>query len=125
YFTDLLLRDPDALRLLARDVELTPRESGLLRDGMRAAADRHADSAAAIAAIRAMRRRELLRIACADLLGLCDVDEVGQALSDLSDVVLDAALRVALRHVEVAPPMAIVAMGRYGGGENSYASDAD
>ncbi|HIV57885.1 MAG TPA: bifunctional [glutamine synthetase] adenylyltransferase/[glutamine synthetase]-adenylyl-L-tyrosine phosphorylase [Candidatus Stackebrandtia faecavium] len=125
YFTDLLLRDPDALRLLARDAELAPREPALLRDGMRAAAARHVDSAHAIAAVRAIRRRELLRIACADLLGLCDVEQVGQALSDLNDAVLDTALGVALRHVDAAPPMAIVAMGRYGGGENSYASDAD
>jgi [glutamine synthetase] adenylyltransferase / [glutamine synthetase]-adenylyl-L-tyrosine phosphorylase len=131
YVTDLLRRDPEALRLLADDAELVPRPRGTLLDGFAAAASRHlsggepgggADPVAAIAAVRALRRRELFRIACADLLGRLDVVAVGAALADVADATLAAALTVTDR---VGLPFAIIGMGRLGGYEMSYPSDAD
>jgi [glutamine synthetase] adenylyltransferase / [glutamine synthetase]-adenylyl-L-tyrosine phosphorylase len=131
YVTDLLSRDPEALRLLADDGELVPRPRDTLLDGFAAAAARHlstvdsagtADPVAAIAAVRALRRRELFRIACADLLGKLDVLAVGAALSDVADATLAAALNVTDR---VGLPFAIIGMGRLGGYEMSYPSDAD
>src|SRR4029450_12280164 len=41
YATDLLTRDPEALRLLADDAELQPRPRDVLLDGFVAAAARH------------------------------------------------------------------------------------
>lgn len=130
YCTDLLEREPVGVRLLGGD--LTPLESEPLREEMLATARRQADSAKAIRAVRAVRRRELLRIAAGDVLGLVDVADVGFALSRLTDATLAAALEVAERAVcaerglDAAPTaIAIVAMGRYGGFELSYASDAD
>ncbi|MEJ3745324.1 bifunctional [glutamine synthetase] adenylyltransferase/[glutamine synthetase]-adenylyl-L-tyrosine phosphorylase [Actinomycetes bacterium KLBMP 9797] len=136
YVSDLLARDPEALRLLADDAELTPPTVDVLRAGFAAAADRHGAPAEATRAIRALRRRELLRIACAD--ALCragplapheplDVIGVGTALSAVTDATLAAALRVALA---AQPPMpglrfAVIGMGRLGGYEMSYPSDAD
>ena len=131
YVTDLLSRDPEALRLLADDGELVPRPRDTLLDGFAAAAARHlstvdsggtADPVAAIAAVRALRRRELFRIACADLLGKLDVLAVGVALADVADATLAATLRVTDR---VGLPFAIIGMGRLGGCEMSYPSDAD
>lgn len=65
YVADLLARDPEALRLLAEDAELTPRGTDVLRDGLAAAADRHlggrgpqpANPTEAIRAVRALRSR--------------------------------------------------------------------
>jgi glutamate-ammonia-ligase adenylyltransferase len=132
YVGDLLGRDPEALQLLADDTELTPRPADALRSSLRTAVGRYTEPVAAVAAARALRRRELLRIASADLLGLLDTDAVGQALSDVSDAVLDAALEVATRSVaahrgveELPMRMAVLAMGRLGGAEVGYASDAD
>src|SRR5690606_39934648 len=73
YAVDLLVRDPEALRLLADDDELVPRTCQSLVEGFGAAAARYveagdADPEAAIRAVRALRRRELFRVACADLL---------------------------------------------------------
>ncbi|MDT5043401.1 MAG: [glutamine synthetase] adenylyltransferase / [glutamine synthetase]-adenylyl-L-tyrosine [Actinoplanes sp.] len=137
YATDLLIRDPEALRLLAEDAELQPRPRQVLRDGFLAAADRHpGDPAAAIGAIRALRRRELFRLACADILSRAgelapadplDVDRVGVALSYVTDATLGAALRVA-RRAHPAPAgtrLTMIGMGRLGGYEMSYPSDAD
>jgi glutamate-ammonia-ligase adenylyltransferase len=67
-----------------------------------------------------------------ELFGETDVADVGAGLSRLTDAILEATLDVAGRAVReqqglAEPPtrMAIVAMGRYGGFELSYGSDAD
>ncbi len=80
----------------------------------------------------AIRRRELFRIAVGDLLGETDVADVGAGLSRLTDATLEATLDVAGRAVreqkgldEAPTVIAIIAMGRYGGFELSYGSDAD
>ncbi|WP_198587087.1 bifunctional [glutamine synthetase] adenylyltransferase/[glutamine synthetase]-adenylyl-L-tyrosine phosphorylase [Glycomyces xiaoerkulensis] len=125
YFAGLLLRDPQSLRYLSDNADLEPRGRDHLAEGMRQAAARHADATAAVAAVRAIRRRELIRIAAADLLGLLDDQEVGLALSDLTDAVVDATLAVAARDVPDPPPLAVVGMGRFGGRETGYGSDAD
>ncbi len=141
YVTDLLVRDPEALRLLADDAELVPRTPASLVDGFTAAVDRHGfigsrgwrgGAGAAVQAVRALRRRELFRIASADLLGVIPADEspsvvaVGQALSDVTDATLGAALRAATSRAKADEmPFAIIGMGRLGGAEMSYASDAD
>jgi [glutamine synthetase] adenylyltransferase / [glutamine synthetase]-adenylyl-L-tyrosine phosphorylase len=122
YITDLLSRDPEALRVLADDTELVPRPAGTLCDGFTAAAVRHGDPVKAIAAVRALRRRELFRIACADVLGRLGVDEVGEALAGVTDATLGAALRVAN---QVDLPITVIGMGRLGSAEMNYPSDAD
>ena len=98
---------------------------------MLASAARRDDSVEAIRSVRAVRRRELLRISAADLCVPFDVAEVADALTDLTDATLEAALSVATaavereRGIELPTRMAIVAMGRYGGYEMGYGSDAD
>ena len=136
YATDLLTRDPEALRLLADDAELQPRPRESLLHGFAAAGDRHTDPGGAIAAVRALRRRELFRLACADILSEggdlapdrpLGVDAVGVALSDVTDATLGAALRIA-RRAKPGPDglrFAVIGMGRLGGYEMSYPSDAD
>ncbi|MEU6860194.1 bifunctional [glutamine synthetase] adenylyltransferase/[glutamine synthetase]-adenylyl-L-tyrosine phosphorylase [Glycomyces sp. NPDC046736] len=125
YFTSLLLHVPQSLRYLSDNEDLTPRPREETTVGMRQAAARHSEAKAAISAVRAMRRRELIRIAAADLLGLLDDQGVGLALSDLADSVLEVALEIASRDVADAPPIAVIGMGRLGGRETGYGSDAD
>jgi glutamate-ammonia-ligase adenylyltransferase len=131
YAADLLHREPAGVKMLGE--ELAPLSSEALSEEMTAIARRR-DGAAedAVRRVRAVRRRELLRIASGELLGLTDVAVVGAALSRLTDATLEATLEIAGRAVREArgpaePPtrMAIVAMGRYGGFELSYGSDAD
>lgn len=130
YCTDLLEREPAGVRLLAGD--LTPLGSEALVDEMLATGGRQDGFEKGVRAVRAVRRRELLRIAAGDVLGQTDVAEVGFALTRLTDATLEATLWGALESTARArgldaPPtrMAIVAMGRYGGFELSYGSDAD
>ena len=124
YAVDLLLRAPQNAALLGDAEGLRPRPGDEILAGMRSSARRHESPDAAVAAIRAARRSELLRLAMGDLLGELDVPTLGRALSDVMAATIDAALEVATRGVQV-PPIAVIAMGRWGGRELSYASDAD
>ena len=124
FVVDLLRRAPDMIRMLASNEELRPRSAEELTAAMRAASARNDDAEAAAASVRALRRSELCRVALADVLGLADVEVVGEALSDLAAATLDAGLDLARRSVD-APDIGVVALGRWGGRELSYASDAD
>jgi glutamate-ammonia-ligase adenylyltransferase len=132
YVTRMLGRAPEALRLLANDEELRPRPAGEIVSAMRESAARHAGAADAVAVVRGLRRQELLRTAFADLLGRLPVEDVGAALSATTEATLDAALRVALQDVagdeqvaELPLRFALIAVGRLGGAEIGYGSDAD
>jgi glutamate-ammonia-ligase adenylyltransferase len=127
YVASLLTRTPEALRLLAGDDELRPRTAAALAGAWRQAAARAADPHEGIRVLRGLRRQELLRVACADLLGRLDVVAVGEALTDIAVATLQAGLDVAVRAEGGAPPvdLAVIGMGRLGGREMGYGSDAD
>ena len=131
YATDLLQRAPEGVRMLGEDDGLVPRGRDALEKEIVAAARRHTDPVQAITAIRAIRRRELFRVAVADLVGEIDTAEVGYALTDVTLATLQGALLVATLAIEAerrAPlptRIAIVAMGRLGGHEMAFGSDAD
>jgi len=127
YAVQLLTRAPQTVQMLASDQELRPRSLAELKAAMHAAAGRQDDSLAAIEAVRAIRRRELFRVAVGDILDLNDVHTVGAALTDLASATIDAALNIVRSSAEdhSVPRIAIIAMGRWGGREMSYASDAD
>jgi [glutamine synthetase] adenylyltransferase / [glutamine synthetase]-adenylyl-L-tyrosine phosphorylase len=131
YATDLLMRAPEAVAMLVHDQDLHPRSQEQLCGEMGAGAARYPDAMGAVSAIRAVRRRELFRCAAGDLVQVVDVETVGKALSHVAIATLDSALGAAIRAVEAqrgeALPtvIAVVAMGRLGGGEMSYSSDAD
>lgn len=129
---DLLVRAPEVLRLLAAPVAGQPDE--LVRDpanaaaALRTAVGRQPDPQAAAATARSSRRHEMLRIACADLLGKMDVEQVCSGLSAVWSAVLQGVLASGLRALGGSTPtarLAVIAMGRLGGGELGYASDAD
>jgi glutamate-ammonia-ligase adenylyltransferase len=131
YATELLMRSPDATALMAHDDDLEPRdEPALIREAV-SGAQRHSDPEEAIAAVRALRRRELFRIAAGDIFGLIGVADVGRALTSVARATLEGALVAATAAVEretgrpLSTAMAVIAMGRLGGCEMSYASDAD
>jgi [glutamine synthetase] adenylyltransferase / [glutamine synthetase]-adenylyl-L-tyrosine phosphorylase len=132
YVPDLLLRAPEVIQLYA-DGPNGPKLLDVEPEGMAkalvASAGRHADPVRAIAAARTLRRRELARIASADLLGMLEVTDVCEALTSVWVAVLQAALEAVVRANTPdsgAPArIAVIGMGRLGGGELGYGSDAD
>ena len=131
YATDLLLRAPDAVGLLARDEDLRPPSRSALLSESLAAVRRQDEPTESARAARGIRRRELFRIAAADVLGLLPPVDVAQALTDVAVSTLVAGLDTAVRSVEgerrapLPTRLSVVAMGRLGGQESGYASDAD
>ena len=131
YISAMLARAPEAVALVRNDAELRPRSRVQVADALLAVVRRNDDWEEAVAAARGVRRVELVRIAAADVLGLLEPVRVGRGLSDAANATIEAALQVAIRKMEVerrgALPVAIaaIAMGRLGGGELGYGSDAD
>lgn len=120
----LLERIPEAAEWLQNDSELRPRALAELLDETAATVARHAgDADAAAKALRTARRREVLRLALGSILGVVAIEELGEGLSSVTSAMLTGAL--ALAHRDDGIEFAIVAMGRYGGGELGFGSDAD
>jgi glutamate-ammonia-ligase adenylyltransferase len=110
---DLVGRLPDAERLRTRD-------RSELVDSARNALSWRSDEDVP-SGLRRWKNRHLFGIAARDVLGLADVDVVGENLTALAEATIEAAL------IEIEPqvPFAVIGMGRFGGGEMSYASDLD
>jgi len=130
YAVGLLLRQPETVDLLVNDARLEPRDRATLQAEAMALAGRHEEAEDAVAAVRALRRRELLRTAMADLLGRSGPEQTGETLTTVAAVTIESALQVAVRSVTerrgVFPTrICVVAMGRLGGHESGYGSDAD
>lgn len=132
YATDLLLRSPDSVALLADDLELQPRTREQLQAEALGAVLRHDDAEGAVGAVRALRRRELFRVAAADVLGLLDTEATMTALTDVADATVAGGLAAAMRAVAQGRPdgelptrFAVIGMGRFGGAEIGYSSDVD
>lgn len=114
--TEAVLRDPALLAVVDDLGERDP-------DERHAEVDALLDDGAADPAnvLRHWKRREFVRVALRDLLGLADLAVVAREVSDIADACLAGALRAA------APtqPFALIAMGKLGGRELNYASDVD
>ncbi|MGD6751579.1 bifunctional [glutamine synthetase] adenylyltransferase/[glutamine synthetase]-adenylyl-L-tyrosine phosphorylase [Streptomyces sp. BH105] len=138
---DLLMRAPEAVALLGDERGLEPRGHAQLEQEVLAAVRRADGGEQAVTSARAVRRRELLRTAAADIIAsygtedtpaVADqgalVDQVGAAVSDLTAATLAGTLRAVVRDGwgDTLPTrFAVIAMGRFGGHELSYGSDAD
>jgi glutamate-ammonia-ligase adenylyltransferase len=150
---DLLMRAPEAVALLGTPDALRPREDAALEQEVLAAVGRADNAEQGVAAVRGVRRRELFRTAAADLIDTYGddaeqetrpeqtvperwdagalADRVAAAVYGLTSATLAGALRAAVRGVTGgdAHPLptrfAVIAMGRFGGRELGYGSDAD
>ena len=131
YAADLLTRAPESVAILGDAAGMTPRSRKALLATMTAATRRKDTADDAMTAARVVRRQELFRIAVADLTGALDLAGVGAALTDLTSATLQSALDIAIRAVEaeldrpLGTRLLVVGMGRLGGGEMGYGSDAD
>jgi glutamate-ammonia-ligase adenylyltransferase len=125
YVTDLLERIPEGVAWLENDDELQPCTFEELEIEAQALLSRHEDEKSAVKAIRFMRRREVLRLAMAGITQAATMDQISQGLTDITTVSLRAFLALAQRGDNANVEFAIVAMGRYGGAELGFGSDAD
>ncbi|MBB5957368.1 glutamate-ammonia-ligase adenylyltransferase [Saccharothrix tamanrassetensis] len=126
FVPDLLVRAPEVLRLLADTSALVGRDPMAIGNPLRSTVSRYNDLERAVTAARSLRRQELLRVASADLLGLVPLRTVCVSLSEVWVAVLQAALDAVVRNAgERLASIAVIGMGRLGGRELGYSSDAD
>ena len=78
-----------------------------------------------VAALHRFHSEHLLRIMVADIAGLIDEVEVGRRLSMLADATVEGSLLAASTELGVDSGLCVVAMGKWGGAELTYASDLD
>ncbi|MCC7075711.1 MAG: bifunctional [glutamine synthetase] adenylyltransferase/[glutamine synthetase]-adenylyl-L-tyrosine phosphorylase [Acidimicrobiia bacterium] len=83
------------------------------------------DSEGHKAGLRRFVRRERTRIGIRDILGFTDPDGVAAELTALAEACLEAGLRSVAADTADLPPIAVIGMGRLGGGELAYTSDVD
>ncbi|HUQ64254.1 MAG TPA: bifunctional [glutamine synthetase] adenylyltransferase/[glutamine synthetase]-adenylyl-L-tyrosine phosphorylase [Acidimicrobiales bacterium] len=125
--TDSLERNPDLVSALGDLQSLSARTDEALLEGATAALSWRGGLEDRQRGLRRFQRREELRIAAADVLGLSVDSEsesvvvTGGQLSGLADASAEAALRA----LDPPLPFVVIAMGRFGGAELSYASDLD
>lgn len=133
FFATFLEVHPEAVRWLDSRTHLEPKTPDALRRELERTIKRHDDEAGMRRAIRTVRRREMLRLAIGRFLDLNSVDVTAQGLAELSTEILRAGLHALGRLDDLAevpdnerpPRFAIIAMGRYGGKEQSFGSDLD
>ncbi len=132
YVADALTRSPESVVWLDDDAELEPRDARRLEAEADAILTRSDERVPAATALRALRRRELARTATADVLGVTTGIRASHSLTVAADAVLAGALRIsrwearAERGLDADPTRTlVVAMGRLGGREMGYSSDAD
>ncbi|WAU80050.1 bifunctional [glutamine synthetase] adenylyltransferase/[glutamine synthetase]-adenylyl-L-tyrosine phosphorylase [Streptomyces sp. Qhu-G9] len=140
---DLLMRAPEAVALLGNGDSggLEPRARPHLEQEILSAVGRAAGGESAVTAARGVRRRELFRTAAIDIVSSYGTEEtpanadqgalvdlVGGAISDLTAATIAGTLRAVVRDGwgDTLPTrFAVIGMGRFGGHELGYGSDAD
>jgi len=129
YVGELMEWIPESVAWLDSGEQLRPRAGVVLEEEARAIQARHRTIDDAMRAVRALRRRELLRLAMASMLEDLTIEQIAHALTTVTEVTIQATLRAVRR--EVVPPedddldFSVIAMGRFGGAELGFGSDAD
>ena len=127
---------PESVAWFGKTEELRPRSEDELWNESVAKLRQHSDSNVAIRLLRLIRQREVIRIAIADAIEILTQKEVSHALSTADQVLARGALAVAEREISDAESetprehrlltdLVLIAMGRQGGKEITYASDLD
>lgn len=132
FVSKALLASAQDVTWLDNDEDLAARDPDRLVSEVEAIVSRSDDEEQCITALRGVRRREVARTAAADVLGLVDSVAAAGAVTIAADVLihgaLDLATRSVLKELDRKKPLAhmlVVGMGRYGGMEMGYTSDAD
>jgi [glutamine synthetase] adenylyltransferase / [glutamine synthetase]-adenylyl-L-tyrosine phosphorylase len=111
---DLVARLPDPARLITRERRELIASASLVLDWREELAERQR-------ALRRWKDRHLLGVIARDVLHESPVSAVGAGVTAIAEASLEAALTAFGSEL----PVAVIALGRFGGAELSYASDLD
>lgn len=114
---------PEFARSLMNPEELAIGRTGeaLIAEATEAMQSAAGDHDLQMAELRRFVRREQLRVAARDILGLASIIQIPEELT----IIADAAVAAAVDTLAPEVPFAVIGLGRYGGFDLSYASDLD
>ena len=141
FLVNLMYKSPDIVPwlFLENGIDLS-RSFEDMQAAVEATVDEETDFAALQKALRCFKRRDIVRIAARDLIGLAPLEEVMRELADLASSTLQVAYQVCRRCLirdHGAPlvkgedsllreaEMTVIGMGKLGGRELNFSSDID
>ena len=128
---EILIRNPEHLHWLHRELDCPPPDRDDYQTEVGQLLEQDAEGEHRLDMLKRFQRRETLRIAGRDLLDKDTLRSTTEQLSNLADIVIDGALRVARDALEAsgggrAPgSLAVIGMGRLGGRELNFSSEID
>lgn len=133
YLTDILVRDPEYFYWIVNPSTLKLKlELERFSESLRDILTSYNSLDAKLNAIRAIKRKETLRIGLKDILGLEELDSVTNELSVLakgiSSILFEICYNEILEKYSVKKPnrkYCLIALGKLGGSELNYSSDID
>lgn len=125
FIARLLEHIPDSSVWFSDEDSLIPRSKEAIREEMFAILDRTQEIEQTAEAIRQIRRREVLRIASSAVLGATTMAQIAEGLTSITDAYVEAVVILAKQTQGSQLDFGIVAMGRWGGRELGFGSDAD
>jgi len=136
FFSDVLVRRPDWWKFLLEHGSEAATADSLREELIASFEGRTADDAFVLARLREVKRREILRIGFRDLVIGEPLESLTASLSGLADALVEAALFVGFKRAESRfgepqspdggrAEIAVLGMGKLGGGELNYCSDID
>ena len=135
YLAELVIADPESWEEI-RVGQGRPEKKETLAATLRAEMAVAADPDNALRTLRRFKRRETLRIAYGDIVGGQRLETVVAQISHVADAIVHEAARSAVERLEKQrgiprgaggerATLAVIALGKLGGGELNYSSDID
>lgn len=125
FIARLLENIPDSSVWFSDEDSLTPLVRDEILDEMSAILERSTDTEQCAEALRQVRRREILRIASSAVLGATTMTEISDGLTAVTDAYVVSMVSLAKQAVSSDLDFGVIAMGRWGGKELGFGSDAD
>ena len=119
----LLEHIPDSCQWFGDEASLQPLDPESLETEFLSVLERNGTGSAEL--LRNIRRREYLRVAIGGVLGVLQISEISKALTEITESYLRTMLRLSMTDESTELDFCIIAMGRLGGAELGFGSDAD
>lgn len=120
-FAEAVTANPDLVARLPDVERLRTQERAVLVDKAKVALGWRTDDTSRQEGLRRWKDRNLVGVMARDLFGSASTEDIGADITRIAETSLEVALELVAPQV----PFAVVALGRFGGAELSYASDLD
>lgn len=119
----LLESIPDSSEWFGDEASLQPLSAEVIEQEMLAIIERRGGGEDEL--LRNIRRREYLRVAIGAVLGALTLEDISAGLTAITEAYLRSMLVLAKQNLDIEMDLCIIAMGRLGGSELGFGSDAD